>query len=144
MEKDELIKDIITNVKGEFGLDKDNFEMSAMAFEMGEKYKNTKGFENSKYYRQYKYYLEDGERVVASSFLNIFTTRMQTKAYMDSETILISYFPEKKEDIFQIVRSQRFGINGVFRAVMSSKERQNIVYDDYVMVIVSFCAGYYN
>ena len=43
---------------------------------------------------------------------------MQTPAYMQAEEHLQEFFDDDDEMLFHLVRDQRFGINGVFKAVM--------------------------
>ena len=70
-------------------------------------------------------------------------SRNQTGAYIDAEKALKELTDDKKalDTIFRLVRDQRFGINGVFKAIMSPDEPQQLNYIDFVLVIASFCAG---
>ena len=49
---------------------------------------------------------------------------------------------DEKDILFHMVRDQRFGINGVFKAVISKDEPQQLNYVDYVLIIACFCAGF--
>ena len=68
----------------------------------------------------------------------------QTGAYMDAEQAVREFFDDSDLTLFRLVRDKRLGINGVFKAVMSPGEPQQINYTDYVLIIACFCAGVMN
>lgn len=142
MERQELAEALLRTIKGELAPEKMMGEIALEAYDMGEEYARTRRFNNSSRYHSYTYELDDGSKVSASSFFRIFTTRFQTPAYMDAETYLREFFDDEKELLFHLVRDQRFGINGVFRAVMSPREMQRLSFTDYVLVIACFGAGF--
>lgn len=144
IDKEILIKDLLKNIKGEFALGGESEEHARKAYEMGEAYAQTKRFDNSRFYRNYQFTLNDGARVSSSSFFNQFMSRNQTGAYMDAEKALRPFIEDDKQVVFRMVRDKRIGINGVFKAVMSPGEPQQLNYTDFVLVIACFCAGVVN
>lgn len=141
MEKDEIIKGLLKIIMGELAGDESESKLTR-AYEMGEEYAKTRRFDNSRFYHSYQYRLDDGTRVSSTSFFNQFMNRNQTGAYMDAEAAVKEFFDDEKDILFHMVRDQRFGINGVFKAVMTPSEPQQLNYKDYVLVIAGFCAGY--
>jgi len=143
IEKELLVKGLIESVKGEYALGGESEEIVLKAFEMGKAYAKTRKFDNSRHYHNYQFRLDDGNKVMSSSFFNIFMSRNQTRAYMGAEQALTPLLTDDKdkETVFRLVRDQRFGINGVFKAVMSPKEPQQLNYVDFVLVIAGFCGG---
>lgn len=143
MEKDQIINKILSNIMGELA-GAQSESRALRAYEMGVEYSKTRRFDNSRFYHTYQYRLDDGTRVSSTSFFNQFMNRNQTGAYMDAEAIVKELLGDEKEILFHMVRDQRFGINGVFKAVMTPSEPQQLNYTDYVLVIACFCAGYMN
>lgn len=141
MNREDLVTAIISRTKGDFATEGVTREIGLEAFDMGMEYAGTHRFSNSSRYHNYQYILEDGGTVSASSYYSIFTTRTQTPAYMKAEEDLAELFADDKDMIFHLVRDQRFGINGVFKAVMSPRETQQLNVPDYTTVIACFCAG---
>lgn len=144
MEKQQLVDSLISEIKSDFAASGKSEEIGLDAYDMGVEYAKTRRFNNSARYHNYNYIIEDGSTISASSFYRIFTTRMQTPAYVEAEEHLHNYFDDKDEILFHLLRDQRFGINGVFKAVMSPRETQQLNYPDYVMVIACFAAGFLN
>lgn len=142
MERQALAEALLEAVKGNFTAGGMFEEIALESYDMGAEYARTRRFNNSSRYHNYTYELDDGSAVPASSFYRIFTTRFQTPAYMEAEERLKELFEDEQELLFHLVRDQRLGINGVFRAVMSPREKQHLSYTDYVLVIACFGAGY--
>lgn len=142
MERQALAETLLKAVKGNFTAGGMFEEIALESYDMGAEYARTRRFNNSSRYHNYTYELDDGSTVPASSFYRIFTTRFQTPAYMEAEEHLKELFEDEQELLFHLVRDQRLGINGVFRAVMSPREKQHLSYTDYVLVIACFGAGY--
>jgi len=138
-----ITTEIIKKLKGDFAAEGQTAAMAGRAFEMGIQYAQTRRFDNSRFYHNYKFRLDDGTSVMSTSYFNIFTSRNQTPAYMEAEKVLRELIEdEKKRDaIFHLVREQRFGINGVFKAILSPGEPQQLNFIDFVLVIACFCAG---
>lgn len=111
------------------------------AYEMGLLYGETKRFDNSKYYHNYQFCLDNGERISSSSFFNQFMSRNQTHAYMEAEKAAKAFFDDEQGRLFHLVRDKRIGINGVFKAVMSPEEPQQLSQKDFTLVIAAFCCG---
>ena len=134
---------VLKKVKGDFGPESKSAQAADRAFEMGVQYARTHRFDNSRFYHNYQFRLDDGTRIQSTSYFNIFMSRNQTGAYMDAEKALKELTDEKKalDTVFRLVRDQRFGINGVFKAIMSPDEPQQLNYIDFVLVIACFCAG---
>ena len=143
------ISEITRQVKGAFAAEGESEQFAGKAWEMGQEYARTHRFNNSRYYHNYQFQLEDGSKVSSHSFFSIYTTRNQTGAYLDAEKAVqeaCAAAGEPLDDaaqkaLFHMVRDQRFGINGVFKAVLSPAEPQQISYTDYVLIIAAFCAG---
>lgn len=146
LDKDTLVSTILTALKGEHACGGEMQEAAARAYDMGVQYAQTRRFDNSRFYHNYTFRLDDGNTVSSSSFFNIFMSRNQTRAYVEAEKVLQTCFAEKKQldAIFHLVRDQRFGINGVFKAIMSPKEPQQLNYIDFTLIIACFCAGVVN
>ncbi len=146
MPENTITIEIIKKLKGDFAAEGQTAAMADRAFEMGIQYAQTRRFDNSRFYHNYKFRLDDGTSVMSTSYFNIFTSRNQTGAYIDAEKVLRELIEdEKKRDaIFHLVREQRFGINGVFKAILSPGEPQQLNYIDFVLVIACFCAGAVN
>lgn len=146
LDKDTLVRTILTALKGEHACDGEMEAAAARAYDMGVQYAQTRRFDNSRFYHNYTFRLDDGNTVSSSSFFNIFMSRNQTRAYVEAEKVLQTCFEEKKQldAIFHLVRDQRFGINGVFKAIMSPKEPQQLNYIDFTLIIACFCAGVVN
>lgn len=144
IEKNVIIQDLLKRVKGEFAEDPYMAEKSVRAYEMGEAYAQTKRFDNSRFYHNYKYRLDDGSTVSSSNFFNIFLNRSQTQAFMQAEDILNEFFDDSDQTLFRLVRDKRTGINGAYKAVMSPDEPQQLNFIDYVLIICCFCAGVIN
>lgn len=142
MERQELAEALLRTIKGNFMSGGVMEEIALESYDMGEEYAKTRRFNNSGRYHNYNYELDDGSKVSASSFFRIFNTRFQTPAYMDAEKYLREFFDDEKEVLFHLVRDQRFGINGVFKAVVSPREMQHLSFTDYVLVIACFGAGF--
>lgn len=142
MERQELVQALLKTIKGNFTVGGVMEEIALEAYDMGTEYAKTRRFNNSSRYHSYTYELDDGSKVSATSFYRIFNTRFQTPAYMDAETYLKEFFDDEKELLFHLVRDQRLGINGVFKAVMSPREMQRLSFTDYVLVIACFGAGF--
>lgn len=142
MERQELAEALLKAVKGTFTSGGMMEEIALESYDMGAEYAKTRRFNNSSRYHNYMYELDDGSTVSASSFFRIFNTRFQTPAYMDAEQHLRAFFDDPDELLFHLVRDQRFGINGVFKAVMSPREKQHLSFTDYVLVIACFGAGF--
>lgn len=144
MEKEILIKSLVEYIKGEHAFSGETKENAIKAYEMGEAYAQTKRFDNSRFYRNYQFQLDDGSRVSSSSFFNQFCSRQQTGAYMAAEKAVREVLGDEEQLVFRMVRDKRNGINGVFKAVMSPREPQQLNYIDFVLVIACFCAGAVN
>lgn len=142
MGRQELAEALLKTIKGSFTSGGIMEEMALEAWDMGAEYAKTRRFNNSGRYHNYRYELDDGSTVSASSFYRIFNTRFQTPAYMEAEQHLREFFDDEEELLFHLVRDQRFGINGVFKAVMSPREKQHLSFTDYVLIIACFGAGY--
>ena len=146
LEKDTLIKELLEKIKGQLTAGSKTEEAAFRAYDMGVHYAQTHRFDNSRFYRNYQFRLDDGTRISSTSFYNMFMSRNQTGAYMEAERALKEHFTDAKQldAIFRLVRDQRFGINGVFKAIMSPQEPQQLNYIDFVLVIACFCAGAVN
>lgn len=145
LEKDALLKGLIKNIKGELSVDSpEAADIAEKAYEMGQNYAKTRRFDNSRFYRNYQFRLDDGTTVMSSNFFNIFMSRNQTPAYMEAERALRAFFDDTDQTIFRMVRDKRIGINGAFKAIMSPKEPQQLNFVDFVLVIAAFCAGVVN
>ena len=144
MERERLIDSIIREVKGEFAAEGETAELANFAYDRGQEYARTRRFDNSRYYHNYTFRLDDGTPVMSSSFFSIFMTRNQTGAYLDAEKVVKGLLGDEDEKLFHMVRDQRFGINGVFKAALSPREPEQISYTDYVLIIACFCAGVFN
>lgn len=138
-----MVEKIIEKVKSNFAADGETLRIANRAYEMGVEYAATKRFDNSRHYHNYQFRLDDGARVMSSSFFNIFMSRSQTPAYMEAEKVLRELIEDekKRELIFRMVRDKRQGINGAFKAIMSPVEPQQLNMVDYILVIACFCAG---
>lgn len=141
MNREEIANALAKKVKGELAKGALTEEIALDSYDMGMEYAKTKKFSSSSRYKNYDYELDDGSFVPASSYFRIFTTRFQTPAYMDAEKYLKEFFDDSDQFIFHLVRDKRLGINGVFRAVISSREIQKMSFTDYVLVISCFGAG---
>ena len=197
IDKDVVVKEILVRVMGELALGTKLEDMAARAYERGEAYAHTKRFDNSRFYHNYQYVLDDGSKVSATNFYNVFMTRTQTPAYMEAEKIVKELFEKhaeaaggsadcadagassngasdvcgsvtcasgnsasatcasgngadaiwnkaKEDYLFHIVRNERFGINGMFKAVYQPHEPQQLSIFDYILAIACFCAGVLN
>lgn len=145
LEKDVLLKGLIAKIKGELSADSpETVAIIEQAYEMGQNYANTKRFDNSRFYHNYQFRLDDGSSVMSSNFFNIFMSRNQTPAYMDAEKAVKQFIDDADNTVFRLVRDKRIGINGAFKAIMSPKEPQQLNYADFVLVIAGFCAGVAN
>lgn len=142
MSREELIEVLVGRISGELGNDQLHHEMAAEAFDMGAEYAGTHRFNNSGKYHNYDYLLDDGTVVKAFNYFDIFTTRLQTQAFMDAETAVREYFDDPGDRLFHLVRDQRFGINGAYKAILSPRESQNLNFTDYVLIVACFCAGW--
>lgn len=141
MAENSLIAQLIQIIKGELGTDEKMETIALKAYEMGLNYSETKRFDNSRHYHNYHFMLDDGSSVLSTNFFNLFMNRNQTAAYMEAEQAVGKFFDDDKQVLFHLVRDQRFGINGVFKACMSPHEPQQLNYSDFVLVIACFCAG---
>ena len=143
---EELIQKLVQKVKGEYAIGGEAEVIASCAYEMGEAYVASRRFDNSRHYHNYRFRLDDGTTVMSSSFFNIFTSRNQTPAYMEAEKVLGEFIDNDKDKdvVFHLVRDQRFGINGAFKASMSPSEPQQLNFVDFVLVIAGFCAGVIN
>jgi len=144
LSREELTDALLREIKGDFAADGDSKEIALAAYDMGAEYAKTKRFDNSRHYHNYRYIIEDGSTVSSSSFYSVFMTRSQTPAYMEAEQQVRKFFDDEDDFLFHLVRDQRFGINGVFKAVMSPRETQQLNVRDYVLVIACFAAGIMN
>ena len=163
IDKDVVVKEILVSVMGELALGTKLEDIAARAYEMGEAYAQTKRFDNSRFYHNYQYVLDDGSKVSATNFYNVFMTRSQTPAYMEAEKIVKELFEKhaeaasasaagadaiwnkaKADYLFHFVRNERFGINGMFKAVYQPHEPQQLSIFDYILAIACFCAGVLN
>lgn len=146
LEKEILIKQLLEKIKGAFTAGSPTEEAAFRAYDMGVQYAQTRRFDNSRFYHNYQFRLDDGTRVSSTSFYNMFMSRNQTGAYIDAEKALKEYFDDARQldAIFHLVRDQRFGINGVFKAIISPGEPQQLIYTDFVLIIACFCAGVVN
>ena len=146
MDKDILLRGLIEKMKGQFAAEGQTAAMAERAYEMGVQYGQSRRFDNSRHYHNYRFRLDDGTTVMATSYFNIFMSRNQTGAYIDAEKALKEFFTDARQldAIFHLVRDQRFGINGVFKAIMSPQEPQQLNYIDFALVIACFCAGVVN
>lgn len=143
LEKDVLVRELIKSIKGELSAESpEALRIAETAYEMGENYAKTKRFDNSRFYHNYQFRLDDGSCVMSSSFFNIFMSRNQTPAYMEAEKVLRPFLEDAANDVvFRLVRDKRIGINGAFKAIMSPGEPQQLNFVDFVLVIAAFCAG---
>jgi len=145
IEKDILLDGLLKEVKGELALEsREARRIAEQAYDMGQRYRETKRFDNSRFYHNYKFRLDDGSSVMSSNFFNIFMSRNQTPAYMAAEKALREFFDDTDQTIFRMVRDKRNGINGAFKAIMSPGEPQQLNFVDFVLVIACFCAGAVN
>ena len=145
IEKNLIIDGLLKQIKGELAVESlEARRIAEQAYEMGQNYAQTKRFDNSRFYHNYRFRLDDGTSVMSSNFFNIFMSRNQTPAYMEAEKVLRSFFDDADQTIFRMVRDKRNGINGAFKAVMSPKEPQQLNFVDFVLVIACFCAGAVN
>lgn len=191
LDKDVVVRKILVRVMGELAVGTRLEAIAYRAYEMGEAYAQTKRFDNSRFYHNYQYVLDDGSKVSATNFYNVFMTRTQTPAYMEAEKIVKELFSEaagnetagagadassggcssatggasssvggcssaagnnsssiwnkaKEDYLFHFVRDQRFGINGMFKAVYQPHEPQQLSIFDYILAIACFCAGTVN
>ncbi len=144
LDKNFLVKELIKSIKGEYALGGESEAQAMQAYEMGEAYAKTKRFDNSRLYHNYKFKLDSGTIIMSSNYFNQFMTRNQTAAYMDAEQAVASFIPDDNQVVFRMVRDKRIGINGVFKAVMSPSEPQQLNVVDYTLVIACFCAGVVN
>lgn len=142
MERQELVQALLKRIKGNFVAGGVMEEIALESYDMGAEYARVRRFNNSGRYHSYMYELDDGSRISANSFYRIFHTRFQTPAYMGAETYLKEFFNDENELLFHLVRDQRMGINGVFKAVMSPREMQHLSFTDYILVIACFGAGF--
>ena len=140
-----MLSSLLQKIKGEFA-GAAGEAAAARAYEMGQLYAAARRFDNSRFYHTYQFRLDDGSVIQSTSYFNMFMSRNQTGAYMEAERALQEYFedPKQKDAIFHLVRDQRFGINGVFKAIFSPQEPQQLNYVDFVLVIAAFCAGVVN
>ena len=145
-EKEIIVNQLIHQIKSEFAASGKTEADALRAYEMGQQYAQTRRFDNSRFYHNYQFRLDDGTRVQSSSFFNIFMSRSQTAAYMEAEKGLRACIEDEKmrDTIFHLVREQRFGINGVFKAIMSPQEPQQLIITDFILIIACFCAGAVN
>lgn len=141
-EKKQLVQQVLEKRMGSFALGGQSESKALRAFEMGQAYAQTRRFDNSRHYHNYQYRLDDGSRISSSSYFNQFMSRNQTRVYVEAEKLLKEFINDDKELLFHLVREQRFGINGVFKAIMSPEEPQQLNYVDYLLIVASFCAGY--
>lgn len=187
LDKDVVVKEILVRVMGELAIGTKVEDLAARAYEMGEAYAASKRFDNSRFYHNYQYVLDDGSKVSATNFYNVFMTRSQTPAYMEAEKIVKEFFVKhaegacaegcasgtsaegasvtctsaegasatcasadaiwnkaKEDYLFHFVRNERFGINGMFKAVYQPHEPQQLSIFDYILAISCFCAGVLN
>lgn len=145
LEKDVLLKGLTANIKGKLAAESPAaLEIAEKAYEMGQNYAKTKRFDNSRFYHNYQFRLDDGNTVMSSNFFNIFMSRNQTPAYMEAEKQLRAFFDDTDQKVFRLVRDKRIGINGTFKAIMSPSEPQQLNFVDFVLVIAAFCAGVVN
>lgn len=144
--KNVITASLIEKMKGQFASEGQTAAMAERAYDMGVQYAQTRRFDNSRFYHNYKFRLDDGTSVMSTSFFNIFMSRNQTGAYIDAEKALKEFFTDARQQdtIFHLVRDQRFGINGVFKAIMSPQEPQQLNYIDFALIIACFCAGVVN
>lgn len=141
MSESTTVKKLVENIVGPYALGTKVEEMANQAYNMGADYARTKRFDNSRHYHNYHFRLDDGSSILSSNFFNMFTTRNQTEAYMDAEKHVKALIGDEDQTVFRLVRDKRIGINGVFKAVLSPNEPQQINYTDYVLIIACFCAG---
>lgn len=143
-QKKHYIARLIEKVKGVFRAPYTE-GIAEEAYDMGTAYASQHRFQNSSHYHPFRYRLDDGSLISSGEYYRIFTTRMQTPAYIDAEKAVQELLPEtascERDRLFHLVREQRRGINGVFRAVTSPREIQPLAYSDYVLVIACFCIG---
>lgn len=146
MERDTLVNELIVKIKGGYAASGETQRDALKAYNMGVQYGQTRRFDNSRFYRNYKFRLDDGTMITSTSYFNMFMSRNQTGAYIDAEKALKEIFtdPRQLDAVFHLVRDQRFGINGVFKAIMSPQEPQQLNYIDFVLIIACFCAGTVN
>lgn len=144
LQHDDLIKDLIKNIMGELAEVRQYEEIASRAYDMGVMYFKTKRFDNSRYYHNYQFRLDDGSKISSSSYFNQFMSRSQTHAYLDAEKAVKTFFADDNDELFHLVRDKRNGINGVFKAIMSPKEPQQLNFNDFVLIIAAFCSGIMN
>lgn len=145
LEKDFVVRKIVEEVKGVMAVESvEAMGIAEQAYEMGQNYAKTKRFDNSRFYHNYQFRLDDGTSVMSSNFFNIFMSRNQTPAYMEAEKALRTLFDDTDQTIFRLVRDKRIGINGAFKAILSPREPQQLNFVDFVLVIAAFCAGVVN
>ncbi len=146
LEREILVNELLKKIKREFAVSGESQQDAFKAYDMGVQYCQTRRFDNSRFYRNYKFRLDDGTMITSTSYFNMFMSRNQTGAYMEAEKNLKEFFSDARQldAIFHLVRDQRFGINGVFKAIMSPQEPQQLNYIDFVLVIACFCAGVVN
>lgn len=141
MSDNSFIQKLVENIAGTFALGTETESMANQAYNMGLDYSKTKRFDNSRHYHNYQLRLDDGNTVLSSNYFNLFTSRNQTAAYMDAEQHVKNLLGHDDQTLFHLVRDKRIGINGVFKAIMSPKEPQQLNYSDFVLIIACFCTG---
>lgn len=144
LQRDDLIESLIKNIMGEPAGTAQYRENARQAYEMGLLYGETGKFNSSHLYHNYRFCLDDGSKISSAAYFNQFMSRMQTYAYMEAEKaakVLFSDDSENQDRLFHLVRDRRSGINGVFKAVMSPQEPQQLNVNDFVLVIAAFCCG---
>lgn len=141
MSENALIKKLVENIAGTFASGTETENIANRAYIMGVEYSKTKRFDNSRHYHNYQFRLDDGSTVLSSNYFNLFTSRNQTEAYIDAEQHVKNLLGHDDQTLFHLVRDKRIGINGVFKAIMSPGEPQQLNYRDYVLIIAGFCAG---
>lgn len=141
MSNNTFIQKLVENIVGTFALGTETEIRANQAYNMGLDYSKTKRFDNSRHYHNYQFRLNDGNTVLSSNYFNLFTSRNQTAAYMDAEQHVKALLGHDDQRLFHLVRDKRIDINGVFKAIMSPAEPQQLNYSDYVLIIACFCTG---
>ena len=140
MTKKEIIEKIIDKATGGSATEL-AWTMTEEAFDMGVQYDEKGDFNHSaKQYHNYQYDIGDGETVSFRVFFDVFTARLQTHAYLDAGNWIEEIMGDPDKVAFKLVRRERFGIDNVYKAIVSPREMK-LEYGDFVMVIAGFCAG---
>ena len=71
MENEAIVKGLLKNIMGDLAGGKSE-DYAFRAFEMGQQYATNRRFDNSRFYHNYQYRLDDGTRISSTSYFNQF------------------------------------------------------------------------